>query len=480
MKHCKAPLFDCLYEYSKRDIVSFDVPGHKQGLYKNRFIELMGELGAMDVNSMPELDLLSKPTSIIKEAQDLFADAYGVDNSFFLVNGTTGGILSMLGAALRSGDKVIVPRNVHKSVISALTLTGAVPIFVQPELDSEYLVMNSVESSKIMDAIKAHPDVKAVLFIIPTYFGIIGDYQSVIEFCKSRGIITLVDMAHGAHLKFLNDFDEYYKADLIAISTHKTLGSMSQSSVLLHNEGLVSYQSVLESLTLFQTTSASYLLMSSVDEVRRDIMINHQNRFEAIAKLVEQTKVKINNIEGLKCFDTSYLNDIRYKLDPFKITIKVNELGLNGFEVYKQLKSRFDIQVELAESYTILALVSIADDENTLNALVEALTVIASENKNKPKFEIDVLPTKLMKMVLTPNQAHNCKRELVKLNDSVNRVSANTIMIYPPGIPICLPGEVIDAGVVEMLDFYKDHTAFTFSGNENDCIEVIVEENYEF
>lgn len=481
MNHNRAPIFDALVEYAKRDITAFDVPGHKQGLYTNRFIEMMGSLKKLDVNSMPELDLLSKPTTIIKEAQELFADAYNVDNSFFLVNGTTLGILAMISASVKKGDKIIVPRNAHKSIISALTLTGAVPIFIQPDYDSEYAIMNGVESKTIIEKIESEKDIKAVLLIVPTYFGIIGDYIDLIKYCKERKIATLVDMAHGSHLKFCKDFDEYFQADLIAISTHKTLGSMSQSSVLLHNEGTIESTSVMEALLLYTSTSASYLLMASIDEVRRDVVINRLGDFEKLKNIVVKVKDEINNIDGIVCINESYCNSsTRYKLDPFKLIIRINDLGLNGFEVYKILKERFDIQIELAESYTILALVSLADSYETLKRLVDALKVISAENYGSKKFEISHISTSELQMKLTPNQAYNSKKEKILLKDSLNRISGSTIMIYPPGIPICMPGEIINASVIELLEFYKNQTIFTFSGSEGDYIDIIVEDENEF
>lgn len=481
MNHNNAPLFDTLLEYSKRDVTAFDVPGHKQGLYSNRFIDMMGELKRLDVNSMPELDLLSKPTTIIKEAQDLFADAYNVDNSFFLINGTTIGILAMISASVKKGDKIIVPRNVHKSVISALTLSGAIPIYVQPDYDSEYAIMNAVDSKQIIAKIESEKDVKAVLLVIPTYFGVIGDYENLISYCRERNIATLIDMAHGSHLKFCGDYDEYFKADLIAISTHKTLGSMSQSSVLLHNNGVVDKQAVTEALLLYTSTSASYLLMASIDEVRRDVMVNKLGVFSELTKTVRSIKDELNSIKGISCIDKEYCScDTRYKLDPFKLTIKINELGLNGFEVYKMLKERFDIQIELAESYTILALVSLADSYETLSRLVEALKKISDEYYGREVFKIETLQTSELQMKLTPNQAYNSKKKKVLLKESINKVSGGTIMIYPPGIPICLPGEVINKSVVDLLEFYKKQTIFTFSGSEKDLVDIIVEEEHEF
>lgn len=475
-KHLKAPLFDTLYEYSKLDTYSFDVPGHKMGLYSNRMSDLLGEAIKMDVNSMEELDLLYKPVSIIKEAQELMADAYGVDQSYFLVNGTTIGILAMISASIKPNEKILLPRNIHKSVISAIILTGAIPIFIEPELDNDLMIMNGISIEDIKAKYIEHPDLKAILLLVPTYFGILSDIRSILKFCKDNKIISLVDMAHGAHLRFFDQFKDIYSADLIAVSTHKTLGSMSQTSVLLHNYGLISYEEVMKALTLYQTTSASYLLMASLDETRRDIMINKLSLFNEVKEKVIKIRKEINKIDKISCIDESYLiNEYRCELDPFKLTIKVNELGLSGFEVYKILKKEYNIQMELAETYTILAIISIADNDQTLQALIAALKDISKRYNKNEIFKVKMALHEKLEMKMSPKDAFHKNKKRVLINESLNKISGNSIMIYPPGIPICLPGEVIDQNVIDMLNFYQGQTIFTISENGEDYIEIVEE-----
>lgn len=479
--HTLMPLYQALKDYSNSNPTVFDVPGHKMGQLKNVMFDDIGNtVLRMDVNSMQELDLLAYPETIIKEAQDLMADAYKVDHSYFLVNGTSVGVIAMLLATLKPNDKIIVPRNIHKSVVSGIILAGARPVYITPSIDKDYLISNNIAVDELKATLKEHADCKAVLFINPTYFGAIGQIEELIAISKEAGLIVLVDQAHGAHFPFLSSTKNHHAgihgADLIAVSTHKTLGSLSQSSVLLHNEQRVKVKDVTRALNMLTTTSASYLLMASLDAMRHSIMQASQADLDEYVALVNQYKQKINALDKISVIDESNLNQQGiYAVDPMKLAIKVNELGLNGFEVYHMLKKEYNIQMELAETYMVLAIISFADTKDSLHRLYLALEDISKRFANKEAFKIDYELEYKHIQICTPQEAFYSEHESVKIADAINRTSANAIMIYPPGIPLVLPGEQITSHVISMYEFYLKQEAFTLSDNGSNYVEVIKE-----
>ena len=241
----KTPLFDALKNYHTTGVVSFDVPGHKKR-FQNEFSEYIGQrIIELDTNSMKELDILNNPTGVIREAHQLMADAYCADEAFFLVNGTTSGIQTMVMSACNPGDKIILPRNVHKSAINALILSGATPVYIDPEIDETLGISLGVDIEKIKEAVIKNGDIKAILIINPTYYGAVSDLEGIIKYCHKKEIIVLVDEAHGAHFPFHDKFPKnamFLGADMSAVSIHKTGGSLTQSSVLLLNYGFIDHQ----------------------------------------------------------------------------------------------------------------------------------------------------------------------------------------------------------------------------------------------
>lgn len=477
--HSKAPLVDRLIEYSQSQVTPFDVPGHKMGKYKNDLYNYLGEhVIKMDVNSMPELDLLCSPDGVIKEAQDLMADAYGADHAFFLVNGSSVGCIAMLLAALKPNQKVLIPRNIHRSVISGLCLSGAKPIYVMPEIDHEFNIANTVSFENYKEAIDSTPDVKAVFLINPTYFGMIGEIKKIISYAKSKGLIVLVDQAHGAHFPFYEQTKDFNAvalgADLVVVSTHKTLGSLTQSSVLLHNDVNISSSTINRTLNMLQTTSANYLLMASLDAVRHDIMNRNEKFFDETVRITAYAKEKISEIDGYQVIDNTMLNDINVALDPLKIAIRVNDIGLNGFEVYKLMKQEFNIQLELAEIHTVLAIVSVGDNQETINKLVSALDSIKTKYQKEP-FKLKTAIFENTQTGCTPQEAFFGNHIAMNIDEAIGKISANSIMIYPPGIPLVVPGEIITKELVELYKFYMEQGNFTLSDNGSRLIDILEE-----
>lgn len=486
-KHNNTPLLSRVVEYANKDVTCFDVPGHKRGRYLEELKDVLGEMTLkMDVNSSKTVDNLSNPTGVIKEAEDLIADAFKCSNAFMLVNGSTSGVQYMIMASLEHGDKVLLPRNVHKSAINALILSGAKPVFIEPEIDAEYGIVNGITPEALSHSLDLHNDIKAVLIINPTYFGAASNLKKIIEISHGRNIPVLVDQAHGAHFSFHKGLPlsgAEIGADLITVSMHKTGGSFTQSSVLLHNEGIISKTKVRSTINLLQTTSASYLLMSSIDVARKKLVMEGKERLGKLLELTINAKKEINKIPGLKCImKESYVNSKGvYDYDELKMVIKVSDLGVSGFFVYDLLVNEYSIQMELAEPNVVLAIVSFGDDETTLSKLVEALKDISKRFFNTmPLKDIDVLSSlKNPKILLSPRDAYYHPKRLIHIKKAEGLIAGESIMVYPPGIPLIIPGELITKEIINHYLYLKDEGTITLNEDDDPYMIQILDNSQE-
>lgn len=465
IRHNNAPLLTAHQQYIQKDIVPFDVPGHKRGRGNRYLQDLFGEeTMKLDVNSLPELDQLSHPTGVIKEAQALMADAYGADEAFFMVNGTSSSVHAMILSTCKPGDKILLPRNVHKSAINALILSGAVPIYMDVEIDEQLGIATTVSDQVVMEAIFANRDAKAILLLNPSYWGFCSNLQKIIACAKKQDILVLVDEAHGAHFPFHSKLPKSaitFGADLVATSVHKTGGALTQSSVLLANKGNIDLQYVGMVINMIQSTSASYLLMSSLDGARKNLVLHGKAIFDELLPLIQQTKQEINEIPGLSTYGQELIgsNGI-YDVDETKIGIHVSKLGLTGFEVYEILRIEYQIQLELGDAYNVLAIVSLGDDDRSLKSLVEALVDLSKKYyKHNTIFNRRFFPKLQPQVVMNPREAFYASKETVSLNQAIGRISGESIMAYPPGIPILSPGELITEESIEYITFLKKQHA---------------------
>ena len=287
------------------NVTPFHVPGHKHGEGLTEFREYLGDkVFQMDVNGMDDLDYINNPTGVIFEAEELLANAYGAQSSFFLVNGSTSGIQAMILSTCKQGSKIILPRNAHKSTIGAIILSGAIPVYVQPEINTELGIAMGVSTAFIKEAIIENPHADAVFVINPTYYGVVSDLRSIVRLSHQKGMPVLVDEAHGAHMPFHDDFPLTAMdagADMSTISLHKTGGSLTQSSALLLKNQF-DRKKVREALDLTYTSSASYLLLCSLDIARKQLVIKGKELLEETLSLTRWARKEINKIEGLYAF----------------------------------------------------------------------------------------------------------------------------------------------------------------------------------
>ncbi|AKL96295.1 arginine/lysine/ornithine decarboxylase [Clostridium aceticum] len=459
----KTPLFDALLDYVNNDTIPFHVPGHKKGQgMVNRFKDFIGtNVMAIDVTVFKQVDSLHKPTGAIKEAQELAADANNADDTFFCVHGTSGAIQAMIMSVVGEGDKILVPRNVHKSVTAGIILSGAMPVYMQPEIDSNVGVALNVTPETVQTTLEQNRDAKAVLIINPTYYGVSTDIEKIAGIVHSYDIPLIVDEAHGPHLHFSDKLPISAMdagADMCAQSTHKIIGSLTQSSMLQVRRGLVDVNRVKTVMSLLQTTSPSYILLASLDVARMQMVTEGKELLDKTIELAKYARAEINNIEGLFCFGEEVVGlDGAYDFDPTKITITCKNLGISGHELERILAEKYFIQPEMSDLYNILCVFSIGDTQEKVDALLIALREISKtcSNSGKNKIEIMSIP-KIPLRMLSPRDAFNGNTISIELEDSVGEISAEFLLTYPPGIPVLCPGEIITDEIVEYVKALKD------------------------
>lgn len=447
----KTPLFTALVEHAEKEPIQFHIPGHKKGYgMDSEFREFVGKNAlSIDLINIGPLDDLHQPKGIIKQAQDLAAEAFGAHYTFFSVQGTSGAIMTMILSVCGPGDKILVPRNVHKSIMSGIIFSGARPIFIHPEVDQNLGISHGITPESVQKALEQHPDTKAVLVINPTYFGVSGDLRKIVDIAHSYQIPVLVDEAHGAHIHFHDALPlsaMQAGADMAATSVHKLGGSMTQSSILNVKKGLVSPERVQTTLSMLTTTSTSYLLLASLDAARRSLATEGQSLLERSIRLAEQTRAQVNEITHLYCMGDEILGTSAiFTMDPTKLLVSVKELGITGYDAEKWLRKRFNIEVEMSDLYNILCIITSGDTEEDVLRLVHALKELADEFKHQADSDIDtnmVLP-EIPVLALTPRDAFYSETEIVPFEESAGRIIAEFVMVYPPGIPIFIPGEII-------------------------------------
>lgn len=432
---------------------------------------------AMDLINIQPLDDLHHPSGIIHQAQQLAAEAFGADYTFFSVQGTSGAIMAMILSMVGPGEKIIVPRNVHKSVMAAIVFAGATPIFVHPMLDPEYGIAHGITTSALSQALEQHPDAKAVLVINPTYYGIATDLQQIVELSHSYDIPVLVDEAHGVHIHFHDALPlsaMQAGADMAATSVHKLGGSLTQSSVLNLKGPRVNPKRVQSILSMLTTTSTSYLLLASLDTARRHLAIHGYRELERAIQLAQKARAAIKEIEGLSCLGEESLGqEAMYALDPTKLTISVKNLGITGQQAEVWLREHYRIEVELSDLYNILCIITPGDDEESIQLLVEALRDLSRAHKDlhcQKKLQVQ-LPS-IPPLSLSPREAFYMETETIPLKESVGRIIAEFIMVYPPGIPILLPGEVIEQHNIDYI-FRNIEAGLPVQGPEDPTLEMV-------
>ncbi len=454
-----APVFEALEEFRNARVVPFDVPGHKHGRGNPELTAFLGkQCVEVDVNSMKPLDNLCHPISVIKEAEELAADAFGAANAFFMVGGTTSAVQSMVLSVTKAGDEIILPRNVHRSVINALVLNGAIPVYVNPDVEPNLGISLGMRREDVERAVREHPKARAILVNNPTYYGICSDLKAIVDLAHQNGMYCLADEAHGTHFYFGEDMPISAMAagaDMAAVSMHKSGGSLTQSSLLLLGEG-IDPGYVRQIINLTQTTSGSYLLMSSLDISRRNLALRGQQVFAHVADLARYAREEINFVGGFYAFGDELINgNSVFAFDTTKLSVHTLDVGLAGIEVYDLLRDEYDIQIEFGDIGNILAYISMGDRMPELERLISALAEI---RRRFERDKVGLLSQEYIEpqVVMSPQQAFYAEKESLPLDATRGRVSSEFVMCYPPGIPVLAPGEVITDKVIEYITYAKE------------------------
>ncbi|MBQ1504633.1 MAG: aminotransferase class V-fold PLP-dependent enzyme [Oscillospiraceae bacterium] len=454
----RAPIYEALENFRQMRVVPFDVPGHKRGRGNPELTAFLGQqCVGVDVNSMKPLDNLCHPISVIREAEILAADAFGAANAFLMVGGTTSSVQSMVLSACKRGDEIILPRNVHRSVINALVLCGAIPVYVNPEVDQRLGISLGMKREQVAKAIAEHPNAVAVLVNNPTYYGICSDLRAITEMAHKAGMLCLADEAHGTHFYFGENLPVSAMAagaDMSAVSMHKSGGSLTQSSFLLTGPG-VSAGHVRQIINLTQTTSGSYLLMSSLDISRRNLALRGDEIFRRVVEMAEYAREEVNAIGGYYAFGKELIDrNAIYDFDTTKLSIHTRDIGLAGIEVYDILRDEYDIQIEFGDIGNILAYLSIGDRPQELERLVSALAEI---RRRYVRDSSGLLKQEYIdpEVVTSPQEAFYASKKSIPLRESAGCVCSEFVMCYPPGIPILAPGERITPQILDYIEYAR-------------------------
>lgn len=479
----ETPLFSSLLAHSERCLHRFHIPGHKGGRGVDPvFRSFLGENAfKIDLINLEPLDDLHRPRGVIRKAQELAAAAFGADYSFFSVQGTSTAIMAMMMAVCREGEKILLPRNVHKSVMSALLLTGATPVFLMPEIDEDLGVAHCLTLDVVRRALDEHPDARALFVVHPTYYGMCSDLPGMVELAHARGIPVLVDEAHGGHFYFHDRLPitaMQAGADASAVSMHKLCGSLTQTSVLNVQGNLISPERVQTMLSVLTTTSTSYLLLSSLDAARRNMVVDGERLLSKAIALADGVRAAVRELSRIRCVGSEVKKQYAsvVDMDPTKLCFSVRRLGVTGREVERTLRERFGIEVEMSDLFNILCLMTVGDGEEDAEALVAALTAIVEETGDFGADRLvganEMAPVYEHELVLPPRAAFWGDVERVPLEQAVHRVAAEFVMVYPPGIPLLVPGERITPTDV---DYIRRHQAWGYpiQGPEDEKIAYV-------
>ena len=469
----RAPIYEALERFRKMRVVPFDVPGHKRGRGNPELVELLGQqCVGLDVNSMKPLDNLCHPVSVIREAEELAAQAFGAAHAFLMVGGTTSAVQSMILSCCKQGDKIILPRNVHRSVINALVLCGAIPVYVNPDMNHHLGIALGMRVSQVKQAIRENPDAVAVIVNNPTYYGICSDLKTIVEEAHQYGMKVLVDEAHGTHFYFGDNLPISAMAagaDMASVSMHKSGGSLTQSSFLLTGKD-VNAGYVRQIINLTQTTSGSYLLLSSLDISRRNLALRGREEFARVVELAGYARDEINSIGGYYAFADELVNGSSiYAFDTTKLSVHTLDIGLAGIEVYDILRDEYDIQIEFGDLGNILAYLSIGDRKQEVERLVSAL---AEVKRRYQKDKTGMLSQEYISpnVLMSPQDSFYAEKEYLPLKEAKGRICSEFVMCYPPGIPILAPGEEITQNIIDYI-LYAKEKGCSMTGPEDPEIE---------
>lgn len=466
------PLYNFLKEYASSGIVPFHMPGHKMGKGLSRI--LTDNPAALDITEVPGADNLHFPTGVVKQAQEFTAKAFGADRSFFLVNGSTCGIYAIISTICKPGDSLIVARDCHKSVIHGMMLAKVRPVFIMPEYNSRFGFTTGISAIKLKEILKDNKTAAGVLLTRPNYYGICSDIKEIAEAVHACGKVLAVDEAHGSHFKFNKRLPICAMdagADICVQSAHKTLPAFTQGAYLHVGSQLVDMEKLEYYLTVYQTSSPSYMIMASLDTAREIMQKEGGRLLDGIISVIGENKACFSDKAITFADDTTVKN---YAADPTRITANVGNLGITGYEAENVLRYDYGLQVEMADLYNLVCIATVADTAGTIGRLFSSLEKLCSSHASKQPAEIIQSCPELPEQKLDYHEAVQAAGEWTALPQSVNRISKGIVAPYPPGIPAVCPGEVISPAVAEYIGSILAAGGRVNGLNENLEINVVV------
>ena len=466
MNQQQMPFVEALEDYKEEHYVPFHTPGHKIGVGAHPILQdWMGPALPYDLGVMYALDDLHEPEGALKEAQELTAQLYGAEHCWFSINGTTALIEAMIMGTVGPDETIIIPREAHRSVVSGLVLSGAKPVYMNCEFDERWGIPLGVTLEDAVETMDAHPEAKAILLVYPNYYGVGVDIKNIVKEAHKRNLVVLVDEAHGPHLPFVESLPiEAIEAgaDLVAQSTHKSVGSLTQTSWLLGQGHRFDTRRITQMHQMLQSTSPNYIFLASLDMARHQLATKGTNLVNRAVSLSLQLRRELAAIEGIAVMCGEDVDRPNY--DVTKVLIDAKELGITGVDFEKRLRAHH-IEVELVQAYHVLVLITIGDTEKSIMNLVKAVQAISDEicsessllnhmgdqivDRTKIIQSASVLPTPVVRM--TPREALYKNRRTCSLKTALHRICGETIAYYPPGIPCVAVGEEITGSVLQYI-----------------------------
>lgn len=451
--HHRAPLLEALRRFKQGDFAPFSTPGHKRGIGADpELVELFGpDAFTADIPLSGAADDLHLRNDVLGQAEELGAAAWGAERSFYLLNGSSAGNHAYLLAALRPGDEIVVARDIHKSLLVAIILTGAIPVYVSPRLHPDLAVGLGIEPAAIGEALDRHPNAKLVALVSPSYCGVASDLAGIVHEAHGRGVPVYVDEAWGPHIGFHPDLPDSAMAsgvDGAVASTHKVLGSLTQAAILNVQGGLVSTSRVATAVGMMNTTSPAVTILASIDACRRQMALHGEALLTRTIALARDARARLRALPGVGVLGADDLGLTQNRYDPTKLLVDVHDLGMTGFEVEEVLRHRFWVTPEMSDLVSIICLVTVGDTHSSIDRLVAAFEWL-SENRRPVstggaslRSSGDAIAPGAQAM--SPRDAFFAPARTVTLEDAVGQISAELVIPYPPGIPVLAPGDVIE------------------------------------
>lgn len=471
----KTPILNALKDKVNNNYISFHTPGHKG---RNALIDWSKYVPGMDTTEIEGMDNLLDPQGIIKESQDYARDIYKSRATYYSVNGSTGSIHISLASISKPGDCVLVQRNCHKAVFNGLILNRLKPLYLNPHYNKKHNITTGIDLNELEDKLKKNPKIKLVIVTYPDYYGICSNIEGVARTVHKYDAILMVDEAHGSHFNFstrlpISSIDA--GADIVVQSIHKTLPSLTQTSLIHVCSHRIDLDRLRRNYQIYSTSSPSYLFMISAEAA---ISYMNDNRMEMDKKLemLKSIMKRLESIAGVDVFTGDKDDHTIGNKDITKILLSVD--GYSGRELSQILHDRYFIDMEMSDPYYALALSTIMNEESDFNRLYRAIEDIAKKrHRKKERIEIRPLPQTTIKY--TPYQAYHMESQRETLDNSLGKISASTIIPYPPGIPLIVPGEVISLEILQYISSLKELNLEISGllGYNREYIEVVKERN---